>query len=208
MPETLDLTGMRFGRLVAVEQAEHIRSGNRYRVAWRCICDCGNQTIVTADSLRARANNASSCGCYRLDVVTTHGGSEWPEYQAWRAMLHRCYNEQNQKFKHYGARGITVCDRWRFGENGQHPFECFIADIGRRPPSPAGAGRSQLSIDRIDNNDSYRPGNVRWATREQQARNKRTYKGGFQRHSRRFRTRIDGRWRYFKTFEEARAAAG
>jgi len=115
-------------------------------------------------------------------------------------MLARCYNERTKRFKHYGGRGITVCDRWRFGENGQHPFECFIADVGRRPSV-------DLSIDRIDNDGNYEPGNVRWATDEEQNRNRRNYRGGIQRNGQHgFRVRIAGVHRQFKTFDAARAA--
>jgi hypothetical protein len=115
-------------------------------------------------------------------------------------MLKRCYNERSQHFKSYGGRGITVCDRWRFGENGQHPFECFIADVGRRPSVG-------LSIDRIDNNNGYYPGNVRWTTPLQQARNTRKYQGGIHHlKSGKFRAHIAGVDRQFKTIEAARAA--
>jgi hypothetical protein len=175
MPRTSSLTGMKFGRLTTLELAPHVYSGNRYRVAWKCACSCGGEIIATADCLRE--GNVRSCGCLYADTRnTTHGASRTPEYVTWHQMIQRCCNPKDRRFKHYGGRGISVCDRWRFGENGKGPFECFIADIGHRPTSPADAKRSQFSIDRIDNNDSYRPGNVRWATNMEQAHNKRTYR--------------------------------
>lgn len=152
MPKVLDLMGMRFGRLIVVAPAPYKQSGGRYRVTWRCRCDCGNEAIVTGD------------GCFTK--LATHRATNTPEYSAWQSMRDRCCNPRNKRFRHYGGRGISICDRWRFGENGKGPFECFLADVGRRP-SP------ELSIDRIDNDDGYHPGNVRWATRIQQRRNQR-----------------------------------
>src|SRR5262249_3656039 len=197
MAKASNLAGKQFGRLTAVEQTEHVRSGNRYRVAWRCVCQCGKGHTATSDTLLS--GRVRSCGCLHVEKTTKHLACKLPEYNVWHNMLRRCHNEHTPQFKDYGGRDITVCDRWRFGEDGQHPFACFIADIGRRP-SP------NLSIDRIDNDGDYCPGNVRWATALEQARNKRTYKGGIQRAGKAFRVRIDNRFRRFKSFDEARAA--
>jgi hypothetical protein len=172
MPATLDLTGIRFGRLVVVDQVKHAQSFSRPRVTWRCRCDCGNETLVTSDALRAKANNTSSCGCLRLDAITKHDAYQTPEFKAWQGMLRRCYNSNDLKFEYWGGRGISVCDRWRFGENDQHPFECFLADVGPRPPGKIRI-RSRFSIDRIDNEGDYEPGNVRWATSIEQRHNRR-----------------------------------
>jgi hypothetical protein len=152
-----------------------------------------------------------SCGCFRVDKLLRnklglkHGGRWSREYMMWSSMLARCYNPNHLKYKNYGGRGIVVCDRWRFGEDGRHPFECFTVDIGRRP-SP------EFSLDRIDNDGDYRPGNVRWATDQQQRHNKRNYKNGVHRvdKGKAFRTRVreNGRIVFciFKTFEDALAA--
>ncbi|HEY1814872.1 MAG TPA: hypothetical protein VGG74_21140 [Kofleriaceae bacterium] len=125
-------------------------------------------------SLRAKRTPTRSCGCLKRDADarwiesnTKHGdaphdGERSPEYSAWAAAIQRCTNPENQSFKNYGARGISVCARWL----GNRGFTNFLADMGRRPSS-------KHSIDRINNDGNYEPSNCRWATAKQQARNKR-----------------------------------
>ena len=91
----------------------------------------------------------------------THGKRYIPEYRVWQAMIQRCINPNDSAWHNYGGRGITVCKRWR------HDFEAFIVDMGHRP-TPL------HSLDRVDNSDGYAPGNCRWATRSEQALNRRT----------------------------------
>jgi hypothetical protein len=116
-----------------------------------------------------RGRGILSCGCFQQEQAskanTTHGdsrrnGKRTPEYQAWTGMIKRCSNPSEIGFRHYGGRGIKVCERWR------HSFPNFLADMGRKP-SP------KHSIERNDNDGNYEPSNCRWATQKEQIHNKR-----------------------------------
>lgn len=153
-----DLTGRVFGRWTVVSQGE--RRG--HIIMWLCRCECGTEKLRSTSTIRSGATR--SCGCLRREASAirskTHGQSSSPEFVAWAAMLQRCLYRRGISFANYGGRGIRVCDRWA------HSFENFFADVGPRPSK-------DHSLDRIDVHGHYEPGNVRWATRVVQARNRR-----------------------------------
>lgn len=163
-----NLTNQKFGCLTAKEPTSQPYEMNghqwvRGQAQWICDCTCGNRCIATAHALLQRAK--SSCGCLRVVGKITHGQSAYhsrtPEYKAWMAMKIRCkYSHDSRKWSYYGGRGITVCSRWL------NSFEAFLEDVGPKPTP-------EHSLDRINVNGNYEPGNVRWATPKEQANNKR-----------------------------------
>ncbi len=151
MSRIIDLTGQRFGRLTVIRRGP---SGTQRHARWWCECDCGKACSL-AFSTNLLKGHTKSCGC----LAKPHGGWRTPEYKAWGSLRHRCSNPNARNYYLYGGRGIRVCDRWA-------SFENFLADMGPRPSSGH-------SIDRLDVNGNYEPGNCAWRTCSQQQRNKR-----------------------------------
>jgi hypothetical protein len=160
MTAALDVTGVRFGMLTAMHRVRNNPSGT---TRWMFRCDCGTIKELTLNNVKAGLTK--SCGCLHLEhrYQCKHGHARQSkattEYKAWYGLIQRCHNASNKDYIAYGGRGITVCDSWA-------SFENFLRDMGRKPSK-------EYSIDRINTNGNYEPSNCRWATPEQQSRNKR-----------------------------------
>lgn len=170
MGRIINLAGERFGQLKIVGKSLFRDGKNTH---WDYICDCGSTGHTNTTRLNA---GQKSCGCHTHESIAylnlSHGqtvGGVWGRtYRCYRAMLARCDYPSQVHYKDYGGRGISVCNRWRNGENGVSGFDCFRGDMGQQPDG--------LTIDRIDSDGNYEPNNCRWATPLVQARNRRTTK--------------------------------
>lgn len=162
------IAGHRFGRLVALEPTENRNRGN---IVWKCQCDCGNIFFTTCCSLTS--NRTLSCGCLRREKASknakngnnrrTHNQSKSLIYDVWGSMKRRCFSINSKAYKNYGGRGITVCEEWK------NNFQSFYDYVSKLPHY----GEKGYSLDRINNDGNYEPGNVRWATRSEQNLNRR-----------------------------------
>lgn len=211
MSKVKDLTGQNFGRLLVVESGGRNKQG---RALWKCKCECGNDTLIRTDVLTRGLSN--SCGCLAREITktrfTNHGktvngnknGNQ--TYVSWKCMKQRCCDPNTDQYQDYGGRGISVCDRW------VNSFENFLSDMGERPVG--------TTIDRINVNGDYAPGNCRWATLSTQNKNKRKdntrkalggaskYKG-VSRHGRKWQTActVRGKKKYLGAFDTEIQAA-
>lgn len=172
MPQFIDLTGKKFGRLTVIERAEN----HNKHTYWRCLCDCGNETVVRADCLQNGISQ--SCGCLQKEISKslkprlTHGKRHTVIYAKYTSIKTRCFNKNAENYPRYGGRGITIYPEWI------HDFQAFYDYVSQLEHY----GEEGYALDRINNDCNYEPGNLRFADNKTQARNKRNtvtvdYKG-------------------------------
>lgn len=150
MSVRLDITGERYGRLVAVERHGTINK----RSYWRFACDCGGETVVPLD--RVRGGNTSSCGCWRQEEIGSRsrvhghrrGSGTSRTLNFYNHAKNRCFNPRNKRYAQFGGRGITMCPEWAAG------FSAFLADMGECPPDH--------TLVRVDDDGDFEPSNCRW----------------------------------------------
>lgn len=150
--------GQTFNELTVLSRAPQ-RNRKKGTVIWYCRCSCGREAEVPSDNVRN--GHTKSCGHLVGKPDEQHGRWGCPEYKIWDAMIQRCTNPNSTRYADYGGRGICVCDRWR------QSFSAFAEDMGDRPSR-------RHSLERLNNDGMYEPGNVVWATMHRQSRNKRT----------------------------------
>jgi len=168
----LNLVGEKYGRLTILEFS-HVDKNLSY---WKCLCECGKTKTIGSHLFRRKTGPVRSCGCLIRETLikrnTTilqkhgqakHGTKKTPEYKLWDGMKQRCYNPNNKWYKRYGARGIGVYEPWR--NDFLAFYDYIVKNIGLRPSK-------EYSLDRINNNKNYEPGNIKWATQHEQVNNR------------------------------------
>lgn len=145
----LNITGLRSGKLIVISPSHQVDK----HYWWKCKCDCGNEVIIAGQRLRDK--KTQSCGCI---TKTQNGLSTSLTYRSWKSMIQRCYDTKVPHYKRYGAKGITVCERW------QKSFLNFLEDMGER--------HKGMTLDRMNSTGNYCKENCRWATNKQQGRNR------------------------------------
>lgn len=166
MSRKIDLKGKKFGRLTVLEDVGRDKSK---QVIWLCQCSCSDDSTCEVRSSHLRSGHTQSCNCLQkertIEAHKTHGHctkfNPSPTYTAWHGVIQRCTNPNSKAYRYYGAKGITVCDRWL-------RFENFLEDMGSKPEG--------MTLDRINTYLGYYPENCRWATWEQQRHNRRASK--------------------------------
>lgn len=163
----IDISNTRYGRLVALKITDEKSKRGEGR-KWVCVCDCGNHKVIRMSDLRS--GKTKSCGCLEKENLTkislknAHGQTKTRLHNIWIGMKNRCNNKNNQAYKYYGGRGISVCDEWN---RSYQTFHIWAINNGYN---------KNLTIDRIDVDGNYQPNNCKWSTRKEQSRNRRNVK--------------------------------
>lgn len=176
MPKFQDLSGQRFGRLTVIERApDRVSPTGHHYTRWKCICDCGKQTVTDANTLKS--GGAKSCGCLSTEMAkarmtnkfSTHNGTNERLFKVWCEIKCRCYNKNKKNYYLYGGRGIKMCDEWR------KDYSAF-RDWALANGYDKEAVRGKCTIDRVDVNKDYEPSNCRWVDAKTQGNNRRDNK--------------------------------